>query len=61
MKIAQVIAGFNLQEADVLRKAIGKKKADIMTRVEGQFIKGCQKEGNKSYSGKKGKGTGGEL
>tara|TARA_R110000824_G_scaffold9415_4_gene42148 strand:+ start:39342 stop:40979 length:1638 start_codon:yes stop_codon:yes gene_type:complete len=45
MKIAQVIAGFNLQEADVLRKAIGKKKADIMTRVEGQFIKGCQNEG----------------
>ena len=45
MQIAQVIAGFNLQEADVLRKAIGKKKADIMAKVEGQFIKGCQNKG----------------
>ena len=28
MRIAQKIAGFDLQEADELRKAIGKKKAD---------------------------------
>ena len=30
MRIAQKLAGFNLQEADALRKASGKKKADLM-------------------------------
>jgi DNA polymerase III alpha subunit len=45
MKIAQVLALFNLQEADVLRKAIGKKKADIMAKVKGGFIEGCKNAG----------------
>ena len=45
MRIAKDIAGFNLQEADVLRKAIGKKKADIMTKVHKSFIEGCEKSG----------------
>ena len=31
MQIAQKIAGFDLKEADNLRKAIGKKKADLMS------------------------------
>lgn len=44
MRIAQKLAGFNLQEADVLRKAIGKKKADLMAEVKKNFIKGCKKE-----------------
>jgi DNA polymerase-3 subunit alpha len=34
MMIAQQIAGFNLQEADILRKAIGKKKAGLMAKVK---------------------------
>jgi DNA polymerase III alpha subunit len=45
MKIAQAIALFDLQMADVLRKAIGKKKADIMAQVKIQFIEGCKKAG----------------
>ena len=45
MQIAQSLAGFSLQEADVLRKAIGKKKADVMAKVEGQFLKGCDSKG----------------
>lgn len=45
MRIAQKIAGFNLQEADVLRKAIGKKKADLMNEVKKSFIEGAQKVG----------------
>jgi DNA polymerase III subunit alpha len=45
MQIAQKIAGFNLQDADVLRKAIGKKKADLMAQVKKQFIDGA-KEAN---------------
>jgi DNA polymerase III alpha subunit len=45
MMIAQQIAGFNLQEADILRKAIGKKKAGLMAKVKKSFIKGAEKEG----------------
>jgi DNA polymerase-3 subunit alpha len=41
MKIAQVIAGFNLREADNLRKAIGKKKANLMAEVKESFIIGA--------------------
>lgn len=45
MRIAQKIAGFNLQEADQLRKAIGKKKADLMNKVKKSFISGAEKVG----------------
>ena len=45
MRIAQKIAGFNLEEADELRKAIGKKKADLMAKVKTKFIKGAKKVG----------------
>lgn len=45
MQIAQKIAGFSLQEADVLRKAIGKKKPELMAQVKGDFIAGCLKTG----------------
>jgi len=45
MRIAQKIAGFNLEEADVLRKAIGKKKADLMAKVKKKFISGSKKTG----------------
>jgi DNA polymerase III alpha subunit len=45
MRIAQKVAGFNLQEADELRKAIGKKKADLMAKVKTNFIKGAKKVG----------------
>ncbi len=44
MRIAQDIAGFDLQQADVLRKAIGKKKADIMAKLESEFLEGCEKQ-----------------
>ena len=45
MRIAQKVAGFNLQEADVLRKAIGKKKADLMAKVKKSFIEGAKRVG----------------
>jgi DNA polymerase III subunit alpha len=41
MQIAKDIAGFDLQEADMLRKAIGKKKADEMAKLKDKFISGC--------------------
>lgn len=43
MQIAQEIAGFNLQEADVLRKAIGKKKPEEMAKLKNKFIDGCKR------------------
>lgn len=45
MRIAQKVAGFNLQEADELRKAIGKKKANLMAKVKKKFISGSKKVG----------------
>ena len=45
MMIAQKLAGFDLKEADDLRKAIGKKKANLMERVKEAFLKGAEKEG----------------
>jgi DNA polymerase-3 subunit alpha len=44
MLIAQRLAGFNLKEADGLRKAIGKKKADLMAEVKKSFLEGAEKE-----------------
>lgn len=45
MRIAEKLAGFNLQEADELRKAIGKKKADLMAKVKQKFFLGCIEKG----------------
>jgi len=43
MQITQAIAGFDLQEADMLRKAIGKKKPEEMAKVKIKFIEGAKK------------------
>jgi DNA polymerase III subunit alpha len=43
MEIAKQIAGFDLQEADNLRKAIGKKKPEEMAKLKHKFIEGSQK------------------
>jgi DNA polymerase-3 subunit alpha len=48
MEIAQKIAGFDLQEADKLRKAIGKKKPEEMAKLKKIFIEGCKKVGDVS-------------
>jgi DNA polymerase-3 subunit alpha len=45
MMIAQRLAGFNLKEADALRKAIGKKKADLMEEVKKSFLEGTASKG----------------
>ncbi len=37
MRIANIMAGFSLAEADVLRKAVGKKDADLLRRELGKF------------------------
>jgi len=42
MEIAQTIAGFDLKEADMLRKAIGKKKPEEMAKVKSKFLEGSK-------------------
>ena len=39
MRIAQMVAGYSLAEADLLRKAIGKKKREIMQAEAEKFIR----------------------
>ena len=41
MRIAQVIAGFNMSEADTLRKAMGKKRLDVMKKMKQSFVEGA--------------------
>ncbi len=41
MQIAQVLAGFSLGGADLLRRAMGKKKADVMAAQREIFVKGA--------------------
>jgi len=41
MQVAQRLAGYTLAEADLLRKAIGKKKKEIMDQIREDFITRC--------------------
>ncbi len=41
MLIAVAVAGFTMAEADVLRKAMGKKKAEVMAQQKQKFIDGA--------------------
>jgi DNA polymerase III subunit alpha len=43
MQIASKMAGFSLGEADVLRKAMGKKLASVMVSMRDKFIEGARK------------------
>jgi DNA polymerase-3 subunit alpha len=43
MQIASKMAGFSLGEADVLRKAMGKKMASVMESMKDKFLQGAKK------------------
>ncbi len=45
MKIAQVLAGYSLGEADILRKAMGKKKIKLIEEHREIFLKGARERG----------------
>ena len=45
MKIVQVMAGFSLGKADLVRRAMGKKKEDILIAQKNDFIEGCVQNG----------------
>jgi DNA polymerase-3 subunit alpha len=45
MKIAQDLAGYSLGEADLLRRAMGKKKKSEMEKHQSVFVKGASERG----------------
>ena len=45
MRIAQDLAGYSLGEADLLRRAMGKKKVSEMQKHRGIFVKGATERG----------------
>ena len=45
MQIANVMAGFTMSEADLLRRAMSKKKKDLLSVQEEKFINGAIKNG----------------
>ena len=45
MQIAQVIAGFSLGRADILRKAVSKKDESMMAGMKEEFLQGAIKKG----------------
>lgn len=53
MQISRDMAGFTGGEADKLRKAMGKKIAELMAEMKEKFIKGAQKNGVSESDGKK--------
>ncbi len=53
MQIARDLAGFSLGEADVLRKAMGKKIFALIQEQKYKFIEGCQKQGIDKKIGEK--------
>ncbi|MFB2764820.1 DNA polymerase III subunit alpha [Marinobacter shengliensis] len=45
MQIAQVMAGYTLGNADMLRRAMGKKKPEEMAKQKAFFLEGCANNG----------------
>ena len=43
MQAAQIMAGYSLGEADILRRAMGKKKMDVMQQEKVKFVAGAEK------------------
>lgn len=49
MSVAHTLGGFDLGKTDLLRKAIGKKKADLMATLKADFIAGAVRNGCPDY------------
>jgi DNA polymerase-3 subunit alpha len=52
MEVARIIAGYSMSQADLLRRAMGKKKKEIIDKEKIPFIQGAVKQG---YTEKKAK------
>ena len=46
MQIAHEVAGFTLAEADIMRRAMGKKIKELMDELKVKFIEGAEKKHN---------------
>ena len=46
MLLAQKLAGFSKGDADVLRKAMGKKQKSVLDKMKAQFVKGATEKGH---------------
>ncbi len=46
MQISNVLAGYSLGDADILRRAMGKKKAEEMDKQKATFLAGAAKKGH---------------
>ena len=46
MQVASVMAGFTLAEADILRRAVGKKKKEVLDAQREAFVAGCLRQGH---------------
>jgi len=44
LQIANALAGYSLGNADILRKAMGKKQAELMAEQKKEFLTGCEKQ-----------------
>ncbi len=53
MQMARDLAGFTMAEADVLRKAVGKKIPKLLAEQKEKFINGCVKNGISAQLAKK--------
>jgi DNA polymerase-3 subunit alpha len=45
MQVAAAVAGFSLSQADLLRRAVSKKKKEILDEQRAAFLEGCRKNG----------------
>jgi DNA polymerase-3 subunit alpha len=48
MLLSQKLAGFSKGDADVLRKAMGKKQIEVLNKMKAQFMEGCSANGHDS-------------
>ncbi|MFT5053925.1 MAG: DNA polymerase-3 subunit alpha [Oceanospirillaceae bacterium] len=46
MRLSQKLANFSKGDADVLRKAMGKKNIDLLKKMNAQFLEGCEANGH---------------
>lgn len=53
MEIASTLAGFSLGEADILRRAMGKKKQEVMDEQRKSFVQGAKRRGVKASAANK--------
>ncbi|MFA7662696.1 MAG: DNA polymerase III subunit alpha [Patescibacteria group bacterium] len=53
LQMARDVAGFTLGEADILRKAVGKKIVELLAEQKIKFVNGCVKNGLTKETGEK--------